>query len=1634
MGCEQFKNTDYSPAAVECRKKAAEGELTTDEAIKLQQDELSELGTFINQEGETVNDINLKIKNLENQLDLDASGNPKNSPLNKMLMNELTFVTGQYNRRSTHLNKLYESKIPPTVEDWNTETSELIRLNGGTDEDIDFTGQGTDSWETSQLLRNKSRKSDINTATLMNILNRPGGPSQQQFEYVHSKNKYLESKRGDLILEDPGGEPSDFVLSLYKDYAEANPGGFSNVSKIEVTRDGKKATDEEVENVEELKAEKPTLWDSVVGLLKPGTVAERMKRFTSSEVSRKIADDEISKFGVDLGNQYESQINFLQEERKKLSPFADHKKIAEIDQQIKRLQYSSQNVEREEFTKTSTQFNKVKSELKNSFSAERRQIDNNPNLSAKEKEEQHAILDERALMELPKGVQKEYKNNLDLIKQVTTAKYSDTWSSFGSFKDDGTRVEIDSRGIKKTSKEENVDRNGDGVIDEKDAYIDESEVYLPSDEVQAAILDIASNDSRLKNLSSYALKNDEDIVLSLEEKEQIISAAKHVVLENSYGNQTTEFEKANQILYKYGDLKNVPSEVVTAANKIRSNAINNIRNINAELGYNVSTNAFDDSFRMSGQFKHWRDKHIDGNLGGEISDSIGTLGQGLIQIGGEAIVGTGVTLANWASKGFMGAMKFLDVDLNYQAGEERLDYIDATWGKYGGFNFLGISDKDSSIYRDGFNFRTASKTITNMAPFTIGVALAARKGNISKVQKAWNMLPGMGHSKKTEAAFKMASFAYKATINDNRMEAKDLGLDDGAAAIYANGMSFATAVSQAIMPDIKFFNTTAGKNFSATFIQNLKKTATKEGRKAVITQFIENTVGEIVEEEAELFMQDMVKASLGLSNEMKFFDMETQVETISGTVLLTGSTSAITSPTLARNTRNQVYQQFRMDAVGTIDAMKEAEGDAQKQLDAAKKGGNQKAIDRAQLQLDQIKSAGDYASRLIRAINVAPDIMNNEAIELLVQKEALLDEKSKLRKNSPEVKNIDDAITAIDAQIEQGVVAENEQTIKERTDKNVKSLAKDLGVKFESVTVEQGVKGSKDLINELNRTRDSDSQIDPKQANDQGFIVKNPDGTKTIVVNEHVSGDITTSQHELFHAALAEIVKDTDQLSSIAKGLKGFLNAELAKMQQQGDLSSQLGAGYVNSRLAAYETDPDSIQDEELLTIVSEAMTQGYIKLEEGSVIDKLGDVVRRGLSSLGFKASFKSGKDVYNFIKDFNKGVEKGKFSKGMQRTFAEGADVDMQTDDEVTLSDESVFKKDAAREERVQLLFNEPGSNKSKKALKIAQSYKPLVQALVNQMDPNVFGSMDKRNAINDIIADGNNPGSVYNIIMNYDPNSGISLDETIGRTLMPQKESTVKSSKKGTEKSTEKSFVKAAQVDTVGDVAESVIKKLKDEEEETPAEYDIDRIETNLELNKDVGNVFVRENNRKDLEAELARAKEVQRMIDERSPDELRQELELAKDIGNVFSRKRVTDDIKYALKRQQEVRFPGNVGVTNPLTGNPIQKPATTPGSVKSSKVSAPQIVQNLSKKGLNVSEKQVDDMVGKITSRATAKFWSRMSATNQEIVPRKLYKDSAKNLLLGIANDYRKEISKNTGKQVTLSIHGQYWYAKIKQSC
>ena len=80
---------------------------------------------------------------------------------------------------------------------------------------------------------------------------------------------------------------------------------------------------------------------------------------------------------------------------------------------------------------------------------------------------------------------------------------------------------------------------------------------------------------------------------------------------------------------------------------------------------------------------------------------------------------------------------------------------------------------------------------------------------------------------------------------------------------------------------------------------------------------------------------------------------------------------------------------------------------------------------------------------------------------------------------------------------------------------------------------------------------------------------------------------------------------------------------------------------------------------EETLNIFSDAISNGHMEYRE-TVFTKIGDIFRRLFSAGGMKVTFRDGRDVYNFIRDYNRSIEKGKLSKGFEKTLIEGAEIE--------------------------------------------------------------------------------------------------------------------------------------------------------------------------------------------------------------------------------------------------------------------------------------------------------------------------------------------------------------------------------------
>jgi hypothetical protein len=97
-------------------------------------------------------------------------------------------------------------------------------------------------------------------------------------------------------------------------------------------------------------------------------------------------------------------------------------------------------------------------------------------------------------------------------------------------------------------------------------------------------------------------------------------------------------------------------------------------------------------------------------------------------------------------------------------------------------------------------------------------------------------------------------------------------------------------------------------------------------------------------------------------------------------------------------------------------------------------------------------------------------------------------------------------------------------------------------------------------------------------------------------------------------------------------------------------------------RMQQYADKPINQQMEEAITLFSDALVTGDIKFKE-NIATRIGDKFRRLSQKFGVKIKFNNGRDVYNFVKDYNKSIEKGKLSIAQVRAAAKGVEGELVT-----------------------------------------------------------------------------------------------------------------------------------------------------------------------------------------------------------------------------------------------------------------------------------------------------------------------------------------------------------------------------------
>ena len=232
----------------------------------------------------------------------------------------------------------------------------------------------------------------------------------------------------------------------------------------------------------------------------------------------------------------------------------------------------------------------------------------------------------------------------------------------------------------------------------------------------------------------------------------------------------------------------------------------------------------------------------------------------------------------------------------------------------------------------------------------------------------------------------------------------------------------------------------------------------------------------------------------------------------------------------------------------------------------------------------------------------------------------------------------------------------------------------------------------------------TEDEID-QQASEYGFFVPlvDPetgkffeDGRTALIINKEegaMDSVTTTGQHEFLHALIYNAVKNNPALAKkMGTDLYNFLESSIGKETLEGTEFKSRHDGYKNgfierkksleddrkseiekankdtngvgmTRLSAdinakYDAKINQAEAnylEETLTLLSESISRGDIKYNE-TFFTKLGDFIRRVFQNYGIKVNLSTGKDVFNFVRDYNKSYEKGKFTNAFKALAVKG------------------------------------------------------------------------------------------------------------------------------------------------------------------------------------------------------------------------------------------------------------------------------------------------------------------------------------------------------------------------------------------
>ena len=415
---------------------------------------------------------------------------------------------------------------------------------------------------------------------------------------------------------------------------------------------------------------------------------------------------------------------------------------------------------------------------------------------------------------------------------------------------------------------------------------------------------------------------------------------------------------------------------------------------------------------------------------------------------------------------------------------------------------------------------------------------------------------------------------------------------------------------------------------------------------------------------------------------------------------------------------------------------------------------------------DDGKITPEQAARDIRELSiirnagfkVPPTVKGNKKRKLT----RLLIEKTKLEDiikttndkdvSAPEIKKLQDISNEIINIIQEGVIRQSYL----QQSGNVTELINKYGGGNIRIIKRKTTKG---LETQIEKLKKQGWNIDKKSADNYGTVFQKGD-KQVIILNESEivkGGAINTAAHEFLHALLYQTVKNSKGTAiALGNNLLQYIKKVNPSALKNTDFAKRIEQ-YKNSKEISTE-----VQAEEVLTLFSEAVLDNAIELNE-NVLDKIGNIFTNILESLGFKdIYFNNGKDVYNFIKKYNKNIVKGKLNKAQRKLLKESAKgklvkrkyIRSNSLDSTKLS----LKEDASN--KVQEIYDTKGKDG---AFEITEEYKGMANKIANKYQE--VPGFDKQLLVDEILT---GKRGVLDMINEYDPTTNVPLAAYINKYL--------------------------------------------------------------------------------------------------------------------------------------------------------------------------------------------------------------------------------------------------------------------------